>query len=132
MSDKTKKQQAQQAPPPAFLKEVIAQNKDASPEKLLTEDADQMERALTELSQSDAWGYIKRFIDLKRKELAQALRDKSDGTFSLEEVGFRYLAADQVNTFATQLINFVEKYARAKRADRDTNRQDQDRTKETE
>lgn len=123
------KQKATQAPPPAFLRNVINKHEE-SPEKLV-ENADEMEQVLTELSQSDAWEYLKKFIDLKRKELAQGVREASDGSISLEEVGFRYLAADQVNTFATQLISFVEKYARAKRADRDSGGQDKAKPDQT-
>jgi len=106
-----------EALPPAFLKEVVSRHKE---EPKITEDAEDMEKVLMDFSESEAWEYLKRFIGIKRMELAKDVRDKSSGDVSLEEIGFRYLSADQVNTFATQIIDFVEKYARAREAGRDS------------
>lgn len=105
---KVNKQQANQAPPPAFMKQVLNQHK----EDPKVEPGEERDRLLLELSQSDAWVAVKDYMNAKRSQLAQELRSKSDGAHTLEEIGFRYLALDQVNLFANQVIAFVD--ARAK------------------
>ena len=39
--------------------------------------------------------------------LGKELRDPTANA-GLEEIGFRFLVLDQVNTFATQIVSFVE------------------------
>lgn len=113
MEDKDlKKQRAEQTPPPAFLRRVVESHD--NPPKM--EEVGEMEQVMTAFSQSDAWEYMQKFIKAKQGEIAQSVRLASDGSTNLEEVGFRFLAADQVNRFIVQLISFVEKYAAAKRA----------------
>lgn len=101
--NKLEEQQAHQAPPPAFLRSVIEQSK-KEPQIDPGKDRD---RVMTDFSESDAWKVLKKFIEAKQMMLASDLR-KSVGEVSVEETGFRFLILDQVNTFAGQIITFVE------------------------
>lgn len=101
--NKLEEQQAHQAPPPAFLRSVIDQSK-KEPQIDPGKDRD---RVMTDFSESDAWKVLKKFIEAKQMMLAADLR-KSVGEVSVEETGFRFLILDQVNTFASQIITFVE------------------------
>lgn len=101
--NKLEEQQAHQAPPPAFLRSVIDQSK-KEPQIDPGKDRD---RVMTDFSESDAWKVLKKFIEAKQMMLASDLR-KSVGEVSVEETGFRFLILDQVNTFAGQIITFVE------------------------
>lgn len=103
MTDIIEQQQAHQAPPPAFLKSVINQSK-KEPQIDPGKDRD---RLLGELSDTEAWKVLKKFIEAKQMMLAKELKD-SIGNAGLEEVGFKFLILDQVNTFANQIITFVE------------------------
>ena len=96
-------QEAHQAPPPAFLKSVINQSK-KEPQIDPGKDRD---RLLGELSDAEAWKVLKKFIEAKQMMLGKELRD-SIANAGLEEIGFRFLVLDQVNTFATQIVSFVE------------------------
>lgn len=108
-----KKQAAEQAPPPSFIREVIRQNK----EKQGVEPGLNAEKVMLEFSESDAWKLLLDFINRKQALLAQGVREASGGSVSMEEVGFKYLVADQVNTFASQIIDFVERPARGRKAE---------------
>jgi len=101
--DKIKEQEAHQALPPAFMKSVINQSK-KEPEIKAGKDRD---RVLAEGADSDFWKVVKSYIEAKQMMLAKQLRETS-GNVSVEETGFRFLILDQVNSFATQLITFVE------------------------
>lgn len=103
MTDILETQQAHQAPPPAFLKSVINQSK----KEPQVEPGKDRDRLLGELSDTEAWKVLKRFIEAKQMMLAKELKD-SIGNAGLEEVGFKFLILDQVNTFANQIITFVE------------------------
>lgn len=96
-------QSAHQAPPPAFLKSVINQSK----EMPQVEPGNDRDKLLTDLSDSDVWKVIRKFVEAKQLSMAQELR-KSVENASVEETGFRFLVIDQVNTFISQLIAFVE------------------------
>lgn len=98
------KQVAEQAPPPAFLKSVINQNK----KETVIEPGPDRDKTIANFANSDAWKLLKQFIRAKQTELGAMVRESSDGSASLEEVGFKYLVADQVNTFAQQIVTFVE------------------------
>lgn len=113
MTDKVlKRQAAEQAPPPAFLREVIAQNK----EQPKVEVGKNREKLLLDLSESDVWNNIvKKFIEAKQLMMAKELRENIDGK-SMEEVGFRFLVTDQVNDFIHQFISFVEAPRNAREA----------------
>ena len=104
----SKKEEAIQAPPPAFLKSVIEQNR----KDVVVEPGEHRDKIMAEFSSSDAWKLIKKFITAKQMEIAKGVREASDGSASLEEIGFRFLAADQTNTFISQLITFVESTAK--------------------
>ena len=101
--NKIDKQEAHQAPPPAFLRSVIEQSK-KEPQIDPGRDRD---RVMADFADSDAWKVLKKFIEAKQMTLASDLR-KTAGEVSIEETGFRFLILDQVNTFATQITNFVE------------------------
>jgi len=103
MTDIIEQQQAHQAPPPAFLKSVINKSK----KEPQIEPGKDRDRLLTELSDTEAWKVLKQYIEAKQMMLAKELRD-SVGESGLEEVGFKFLILDQVNTFANQIITFVE------------------------
>ncbi len=92
-----------QAPPPAFLKQVIKQQNKA-PE---IEPGNQRDKILSELADSEAWAAVKKFIEAKQVMLAQQLRE-SVGDVSVEETGFRFLVTDQVSAALQQVISFVE------------------------
>lgn len=100
---KLEEQQAHQAPPPAFLRSVIEQSK-KEPKIDPGKDRD---RVMSDFSDSDAWKVLKNFIEAKQMFLAAELR-KTAGNVSIEETGFRFLILDQVNTFANQIVTFVE------------------------
>lgn len=97
-------QSANQAPPPAFLNTVLNQAK-AVPSIPPGSDRDKL---LAELSNSDAWKTLKKFIEAKQLMLAQQLREATKERVDAQEVGMRFLIADQVNQFANQIITFVE------------------------
>lgn len=103
MDNKTKKQYAEQAPPPAFLKSVLTQSK-KEPEMTPGENRD---RVMAEFAKSDAWKILRKYMEAKLVMLAKQLRDNSQDS-GLEEIGFRFLVADQVNAFTQQIINYVE------------------------
>lgn len=100
----------EEALPPAFLRSVMAK-----PKEEVIVPGENRDKTMAELSESDAWKVVKDHILRRQQELAQELRAVSGGAHSLEEVGFRFLVADKVNTFASEIISFVERSANAKR-----------------
>ncbi len=101
--DKLEQQKAHEALPPAFMRSVINQSR-KEPEIKAGKDRD---KVLADGADSDFWKVVKSFIEAKQMMLAKQLRETS-GNVSVEETGFRFLILDQVNTFATQLVTFVE------------------------
>ena len=114
VSDKDilKRQAAEQAPvpPPAYIKEMLQKK----PKPM--EPGDKRDKVMLEFAQSDAWKLLKGFITSKLAEKAGTVRESADGSRSLDEVGFKFLVADQVGRFATELTNFVEGPLRLKEA----------------
>lgn len=109
-ADLKAKQSAEQAivpPPPQFIQDTI---KEARKEET-TPDEDM--KLLKELSQSDAWKILKKFIRNKQNRLqsmtAQAVRADS---FNLQNVGFRYLIFDQVKEALEDVVRKVEQPAK--------------------
>ena len=101
--DKIEEQQAHQAPPPAFLRSVIEQ----SEKEPQVDPGVERDKILADGSDSDFWKILKKFVEAKQIMLAKELRENSKDA-SVEETGFRFLILDQVNTFAAQIISFVE------------------------
>jgi hypothetical protein len=120
-------QEAYQAPPPAFLRRVINDIKKEPEVKPNDKD-----KVMAELSQSDAWKVLKRYIETKQVMLAQQLRDATDNA-TMEEIGFRFMITDQINDFASKIVSFVEAPATAIRLKdergTDSNRSGSDKNK---
>jgi len=95
-------------PMPEWMHGVLDDHKE------VIEPGDDLDNVLLSLSQSDAWEYLKGYINTKRSTLASELRKKADTTASLEEIGFRFMALDLVNRFADQIISRVENVAKIK------------------
>jgi hypothetical protein len=96
-------------PMPEWMHGVL---KDHEEEKI--EPGESLDNTLLSLSQSDAWKYLKEYINTKRSTLASELRKKADSSSSLDEIGFRFMALDLVNRFADQIISRVENVAKIK------------------
>lgn len=114
-----KRQAAEQAPIPApgplhiadTLKEAKAEDKTVDP------DADV--KLLIELSQSDAWDVVKRYINRKKVKLSRMTAEASrTSNFDLANVGFRYLIFDQVSAALDSVITYVENAAKMKLMER--------------
>jgi hypothetical protein len=117
MNKETKQQAARQAPipPPAYIKEMV----DEIMEPKL-EPGEQRDKVMMEFAQSDAYDLLKEYIESQLRVLAGKMRQASEGTTSLEEVGYRYMVTDAVNKFAMGIISFVESPLKIKRAELDT------------
>jgi hypothetical protein len=103
--------------PPSYIKDIISsydKAKTVSPGK----DRDKI---MSELATSDAWKLLKKYIDSELSNIAGEMKAASDGSRTLEEVGFRFLVTDQVSKFASKLISFVELSLRVKEAEMKTN-----------
>lgn len=94
---------ANQALPPAFMKDVIKTVKKAPEVEFGTEQ----DKLLADLSDSAAWGVVKKFIESKQMGLAEDLR-KNMGTASAAEIGTRFMVTDLANQVLSQLVIFVE------------------------
>lgn len=105
---KVEQQAAYQAPPPAFLRQVI---KDVKKEPEVKPGADR-EKLMLEFSQSDAWRVLRKYIEGKQLMLGTQLRESIGN--SVEETGFRFIITDLTNSVVGQIINFVEAPAHAK------------------
>lgn len=71
---------------------------------------EEIEEEMRSFADSRSWEFIRSFISGKLETLASGVRKSADTPLSIEEVGYRFLVADSVNSFAMELINFVEKY----------------------
>ena len=108
------KQAAKQALPyaPHFMKEVLEQ---ANKEPVI-EPGEHVDKLMMELSQSEAWLVLKKYINEKRKRLEAMTRQSVRGDpFNLQNTGFRYMIFDQVDAFAEQIISRVESPAKVKK-----------------
>lgn len=112
---KIAQQAAEQAIPPMpgplhiadTIREAKAEDKTPEPE----EDS----KLLLELSQSDSWKVLKRFITRKKQRLSEMTADSvRKSNFDLNNIGFRYLIFDQVAAALDSVINHVENQAKIK------------------
>lgn len=113
--DIIKEQAARQAPvpPPEYIREMVAE---ASPDKKKIDPGDDVDKMMLDFATSDAWLMLKNYMEKKLILMAQRVREASDGAHTLDEVGFRYLASDQVNLFVQGIINYVEGPLRVRKA----------------
>lgn len=114
------KQAAEQAvipaPGPAFIQEVVKENEKAEKQEAHPEEDVKL---LMELSQSDAWKILKRYIKRKQERLAQMTAESvRKSAFDLQNTGFRYLIQDQVTNALEDVIKQVENPAKMKQIER--------------
>lgn len=103
-------------PGPAFIQEIVKENAEADKKEV---HPDEDVALLMELSKSDAWKVLKRYIETKQKRLAdmtaQSVRAQA---FDLQNTGFRYLIQDQVTNALNDIIKQVENPAKMKAIER--------------
>ena len=117
--DFQKQQAAEQVPlpppPPAFLKDVLEQNKI----KPIPSEAE--DKVIAEGAGSDFWKILKRIMLEKKTRLEAITAEKARGLgVNFNEIGFRYLMTDQLSNLIMDLVNFVENRKEAMRQIRET------------
>ena len=111
MNIKEVKQMAEQAviaaPAPQFIRDTLNESR----KEVVQPDEDS--KLLKELSGSDSWKTLKRYIRDKQKRLesmtAESVRKDS---FDLQNIGFRYLIFDQVREALEDIVRQVEQPAK--------------------
>lgn len=110
------KQLAEQAvvpPPPQFIQDAM---KEAREE---TATPDEEMKLLKELSTSDAWKSLKKYIRAKQKRLGDMTAQSVRGAnFDLQNIGFRYLIFDQVKEALEDIVRKVEQPAKIQEIER--------------
>jgi hypothetical protein len=70
------------------------------------------DQVLAELQSTDAWKFLKRFINNRRELYKELLKNKAAASpYDMQEIGFRFLVHAQVDDVLAEIINRVENFA---------------------
>jgi len=113
-AEEINKQAAQQpitqtSPHPVWMESLMGQ-KDKLKKKIDKPEKNE-DQVLAELSTSDAWKYLKKFILTRQALFRELLKSSVAGnSYNMEEVGFRYILSAQVEDVLNEIINRVENF----------------------
>ena len=94
------------------MRDIYAQAKEETEEEKPQESEDLM----LQLSQSQEWIHLKKYITDKTEKLLDITRQASRSSMDPAETGLRFFIFDQLDAFATDIINHVEMLANARKA----------------
>lgn len=109
-----KKQAASQPLPPKFMRDIYSQVKDETAKE---EKPSESEDLMLQLSQSEEWKHLKRFMETKMDKLLELTRLSARSNMDPAETGLRFFIFDQLDAFAKDIVSHVEMPANARKAE---------------
>lgn len=111
-------------PPVPWFMSSLSREKQEKTDKLDVPEPGE-DAVLAELAGTDAWRYLKKFINARKQLFEELLKEKvAASPYDMQEIGFRYVIKAQVDDVLSEIVNRVENFAQIVAADRAEKQQD--------